>query len=47
VNVLFCDGGVRFISDTIDGSVYACLITPAGGRLPSPYQQSPLTDDDY
>jgi prepilin-type processing-associated H-X9-DG protein len=47
VNVLFCDGGVRFVAETIDGSVYARLITPDGNRLPSAYRQSPLTDDDF
>src|SRR5262245_39479215 len=33
-NFLFCDGAVRFVDDTIDGTVYAKMITPAGGRLP-------------
>ena len=28
-NFVFCDGAVRFISNTIDGAVYAELITPA------------------
>ncbi len=29
-NMGFCDGGVRFISNTIDGTVYAKIITPGG-----------------
>ena len=33
-NMGFCDGGVRFISNTIDGTVYSKIITPAGSRLP-------------
>jgi prepilin-type N-terminal cleavage/methylation domain-containing protein/prepilin-type processing-associated H-X9-DG protein len=33
-NMGFCDGGVRFVSNTIDGTVYAKLITPAGSKLP-------------
>jgi len=33
-NMGFCDGAVRFISNTIDGTVYAKIITPAGSKLP-------------
>lgn len=47
VNVLFCDGSVRFLNDTVDGSVYARLITPAGSGLRSTIQQSPLGPDEY
>jgi prepilin-type N-terminal cleavage/methylation domain-containing protein/prepilin-type processing-associated H-X9-DG protein len=47
INVLFCDGSVRFVSDTIDGTVYAKLITPAGSKLPQQYQQLPLASDAY
>ena len=46
VNVLYCDGSVRFIQETIDGTVYAKLITPAGNR-PSPYRQNPLNSDEF
>ena len=42
VNVLFCDGSARFISDTIDGIVYSKLITPQGSRLPSSIKQLPV-----
>ena len=35
VNVGFCDGSARFISEDIGLSVYAQLITPAGTRLTS------------
>ena len=42
VNVLFCDGSVKFVSDSIDGFVYSKLITPAGSRLPAPYRQQPV-----
>jgi prepilin-type N-terminal cleavage/methylation domain-containing protein/prepilin-type processing-associated H-X9-DG protein len=38
-NFVFCDGAVRYISSTIDGAVYAGLITPAGTRLPQPMRQ--------
>ena len=42
INVLFCDGSLKFLSDTIDGTVYAKLITPQGSRLPSTYRQLPV-----
>ena len=42
VNVLFCDGSAKFLSDQIDGTVYAKLITPQGSRLPALYRQLPV-----
>ena len=42
VNVLFCDGSAKFISDQIDGTVYSKLITPQGSRLPAKYRQFPV-----
>ena len=33
VHILTCDGGVRFMADTIDGGVWARLVTPDGGRI--------------
>jgi prepilin-type processing-associated H-X9-DG protein len=38
-NFCYCDGSVRFLSTTIDGSVYARLITPAGSALPAQIRQ--------
>ncbi len=32
-NFLFCDGSLKFVSDTIDGTVYSKLITPQGSKL--------------
>ena len=49
-NFGFCDGAVRFISNNIDGSVYAKIITPAGSKLPiSPagYKQLPVSQDAF
>ena len=46
VVVVMCDGSVKFISEAIDGSVWAKLITPAGGRLPPAYRQLPLRTGD-
>lgn len=44
-NFAFCDGAVRVLKSSIDGSVYAKLITPAGSRLPSALTQGPLAGD--
>ena len=46
VNVLFCDGGVRFISDTVDGTVWSKLLTPAGSKLAG-FRQMPLGSDEF
>ncbi len=52
VNVVFCDGSARFISETMSGDIYAKIITPAGSQLPcinlqtGPcYKQTPLSQD--
>ena len=42
VNVLFCDASVKFISETIDGTVYSKLMTPAGSKLPGAIRQLPV-----
>jgi prepilin-type N-terminal cleavage/methylation domain-containing protein/prepilin-type processing-associated H-X9-DG protein len=47
VNVVMCDGSLHFISDSIDGSVWAKLITPRGSRLPVSYKQMPLSTDSF
>ena len=46
-NMAFCDGAVRFIPATIDGTVYAKLITPAGSKLPTYARQFPVSQDDF
>ena len=52
INVIMCDGSGRFISDTINGTVWAKAVTKAGSSLPcSPvpaqpcYRQLPLSAD--
>ena len=45
-NMGFCDGGVRFISNTIDGTVYSKMITPAGSKLPY-CKQLPVNQDSF
>ncbi len=46
-NMTFCDGATRFISNTINGTVYAKILTPAGGRLPPAIKQLPVSQDDF
>jgi prepilin-type N-terminal cleavage/methylation domain-containing protein len=43
---VFCDGATRFISNTIDGTVYSKIITPAGSRLPV-IKQFPVNQDAF
>ena len=47
VNVVMCDGSAKFIRETINGTVYAKLITPAGTKLPSGYKQLPVDADAF
>jgi prepilin-type N-terminal cleavage/methylation domain-containing protein/prepilin-type processing-associated H-X9-DG protein len=44
-NAVFCDGAVRFLNFTIDGTVYSKIITPSGSKLPSLYKQLPVSQD--
>jgi prepilin-type N-terminal cleavage/methylation domain-containing protein/prepilin-type processing-associated H-X9-DG protein len=46
-NFAFCDGSVRFISSSIDGTVYAKIITPSGGKLPLICKQLPVNQDAF
>jgi len=43
----FCDGAARFLTATIDGTVYSKIITPAGSKLPVPYKQLPVSQDSF
>ncbi|AGA30529.1 DUF1559 domain-containing protein [Singulisphaera acidiphila] len=46
-NMVFTDGATRFISSTIDGTVYSKMITPAGSKLPVAFRQAPLSQDAF
>jgi prepilin-type N-terminal cleavage/methylation domain-containing protein len=46
-NMFLCDGAVRFISATLDGTVYAKIITPAGSKLPGYARQLPVEQDSF
>jgi type II secretory pathway pseudopilin PulG len=45
INVAMCGGSVHFITQTIDGTVWSKLMTPAGGRLVNFFRQLPLDDE--
>ncbi|HET6880594.1 MAG TPA: DUF1559 domain-containing protein [Pirellulales bacterium] len=47
VNVMFVDGHLRFLSQDVDGSAYASLVTPQGMRVVGPLSQSPIGDEQY
>jgi prepilin-type N-terminal cleavage/methylation domain-containing protein/prepilin-type processing-associated H-X9-DG protein len=47
VVVTMCDGSVKFIKDSIDGKVWACLMTPGGQTLPLPFKQQPINSSDF
>lgn len=48
VNMAFCDGSVRFLAESVDGTVFAKLVSPNGGSLPySSHRHLPLGDDEY
>jgi len=46
-NMGFCDGSVRFINSTIDGTVYSKLITSGGSKLPLWLKQQPVSQDAF
>jgi len=46
VVVSMCDGSTRFITQDINGTVWAKLLTPNGASLPPLYRQLPLSASD-
>jgi prepilin-type N-terminal cleavage/methylation domain-containing protein/prepilin-type processing-associated H-X9-DG protein len=46
-NFAFCDGSVRFVQNSIDGTVYAKILTPAGSKLPAGLKQQPVSQDAF
>jgi prepilin-type processing-associated H-X9-DG protein len=46
-NMVFCDGAVRFVSATLDSTVCAKIITPAGSKLPIYAKQLPVEQDSF
>jgi len=46
-NFAFADGAVRFLTDSIDSTVYSKIITPSGSRMPVPFKQLPVNQDAF
>jgi prepilin-type N-terminal cleavage/methylation domain-containing protein/prepilin-type processing-associated H-X9-DG protein len=46
-NMGFCDGGVRFIKNSLDGLVYSKILTPQGSKLPPYCRQLPVSQDAF
>ena len=46
VNVFFCDGHIQFISQRIDGRVWAKVLTPRGARMVTPRLRQLVPDED-
>jgi hypothetical protein len=42
-----CDGSVKYINATLDGTVYSKMITPSGSKLPPVFRQMPLNQDAF
>lgn len=47
LNVVFADGRVHFVSDGVDGGVYAALVSPQGSRIRGPLAQPAPASGDY
>jgi prepilin-type processing-associated H-X9-DG protein len=46
-NAVFADGSVRYLSATINGTVYSKILSPAGSKLPGAlFKQLPVNEDD-
>jgi prepilin-type processing-associated H-X9-DG protein len=44
VNVLYADGHLRFLSQDVDGRVYAAAVSPLGVEIMGPLAQPPMDD---
>jgi prepilin-type N-terminal cleavage/methylation domain-containing protein/prepilin-type processing-associated H-X9-DG protein len=47
LHVAFCDGHIHFLSDQVDGAVYAALVSPQGTLIRGPLAQVKLSAGDY
>lgn len=45
VNVVYADGHVAFLSDSIEGAVYASLVSPCGSRIKGPLEQVTISGE--
>jgi prepilin-type N-terminal cleavage/methylation domain-containing protein/prepilin-type processing-associated H-X9-DG protein len=46
-NVVFADGRSHFLTEDVDGAVYASLISPCGVKIKGPLEQVPIVDGEY
>jgi prepilin-type processing-associated H-X9-DG protein len=47
VHAAFADGHIQFLSETVDGGVYAALVSPAGLLLDGPLAQRVVSSSDF
>lgn len=47
VNVAFCDGHAKFLSQNIAGAVYAAIVSPQGRSVGAALQQQNITGTEY
>jgi prepilin-type N-terminal cleavage/methylation domain-containing protein/prepilin-type processing-associated H-X9-DG protein len=47
VHVAFADGHIHFLQQTVDGMVYASLVSPQGMLIRGPMAQRPVSSGDY
>lgn len=46
VNIVMCGGEARFLSEDVDGAVYAALVTPQGKKVRGPLAEIIVSDQD-
>lgn len=46
VNIVMCGGAARFLSEDVDGAVYAALVTPQGKRIKGPLAEIIVSDNE-
>jgi len=46
INTVMCDGSARLVQATINGTVWAKVITPQGSKMNINYRQLPLSNED-
>jgi hypothetical protein len=47
VHVVYCGGRVKFLSEDVDGLVYAALVSPRGSLIRGPLAQPVVSPDQY
>jgi prepilin-type N-terminal cleavage/methylation domain-containing protein/prepilin-type processing-associated H-X9-DG protein len=47
VNVTFCDGHAQFLSEHVDGEVYAAIMSPQGTTVGGPLKQRLVTGSEF